>query len=394
MAIAVGEVSFLRSLSGFVGPAGVTALLVGAPAALLDATAPRPPGMRRRTRWYPAIGIVVFALLMFAASRRREPDGPTRTVQIGVVQPNLRVDVVHDVQRRLLHLSELQRATADLEARGADLVVWSEAAYPLEIPRGQVADWPELDRRRIRRGFTIPIVIGAITSLGPDGDQWNSAILVERDGRFAGRTDKVHRMIGSEYNPVLEWFPSARALMPEGAGSYAGGSGPVALETTIDGALVRMAVPVCLEDVLPDYGRELAALEPDLLINVTNDSWFGGGEPRQHEALARYRSVEVGVPMVRAVNTGPSSILDRDGDTVARLAIREDGGRPETLLAEVELRPRALSFYAGHGGTLVKIIAWAALAWWLVPALVGRLRKRPKSQPAPATRSARKARRR
>jgi apolipoprotein N-acyltransferase len=146
-----------------------------------------------------------------------------------------------------------------------------------------------------------------------------------------------------------------------------------------------------------DRARLEMAMEmfrPDLLINVTNDSWFGGGEPRQHEALARYRSVEVGVPMVCAVNTGPSSILDRDGDTVARLAIREDGGRPETLLAEVELRPRALSFYAGHGGTLVKIIAWAALAWWLVPALVGRLRKRPKSQPAPATRSARKARRR
>jgi apolipoprotein N-acyltransferase len=388
MAIAVADVPFLRSLSGFVGPAGITALLVGVPAALLDATAPPPPGMRKRTHWYPAIGIAVLALVTFAASRRREPEGPTRTVQIGVVQPNLRVDVVHDVRARLRHLGELQTATAELEARGADLVVWSEGAYPLELPRDQVADFPETDRRRIRRGFTIPVVIGAITSLGPREPQWNSAILLERDGRITGRNDKVHRMIGSEYNPLLEWFPSAQKIMPSGAGSYAGGERAVALETTIDGALVRMAAPVCLEDVLPDYGRELAALEPDLLVNVTNDTWFGGGEPLQHEALARYRAVEIGVPMVRAVNTGPSSLLDRDGNTIARTPIREEGGPPETLLADVELRPRALSFYAGAGGTAIKVVAWAAVAWWLIPWLVARLRRRSTSSPAPASAAA------
>jgi apolipoprotein N-acyltransferase len=377
MAIAVADVPFLRSLSGFVGPAGITAILVGVSAALLDGTAPPPPGMRKRSHWYPAIGIAVLALVTFAASRRREPQGPTRTVQIGIVQPNLRVDVMHDVNARLRHLGDLQTATAELEARGADLVVWSEAAYPLEVPRDQTSDWPELDRRRIRRGFTIPVVIGAITSIDPRSpEQWNSAILVERDGRFTGRADKVHRMIGSEYNPLLEWFPSARSIMPEGAGSYAGGDRARALETTIDGAVVKMAVAVCLEDVLPDYGRELAALEPDLIVNVTNDSWFGGGEPIQHEALSRYRSVEIGVPMVRAVNTGPSSFLDRDGNTIARSPIREHGGPVETLLADVELRPRALTFFAGTGGTFIKIVAWAALAWWLLPALVARVRRR------------------
>lgn len=393
MAIAVADVSFLRSLSGFVGPAGITALLVGVPAALVDGTAPPPPGMKRRTHWYPAIGIAVFALVMFAASRRREGDGPTRVIEIGVVQPNLRVDRFYDVRARIDHLGELQRATAELEAKGADLVVWSEAAYPLEISRDQTEDFPELDRRRIRRGFTIPVVIGTITSYGNNQKQWNSAILVERDGRFTGRNDKVHRMIGSEYNPVLETFPSMQSWMPEGAGSYAGGDHAVALETTIDGALVRIAVPICLEDVLPDYGRELAALEPDLIVNVTNDSWFGGGEPIQHEALARYRTVEIGVPMVRAVNTGPSSLIDRDGNTIARAPIREDGGPPETLIAEVELRPRAKTFFAGAGGTFIKIVAWAAVAWWLVPWLFGRVRKERKKPATPEVKSTPKAKR-
>jgi apolipoprotein N-acyltransferase len=379
MAIAVADVPFLRSLSGFVGPAGITALLFGVPAALIDATAPPPPGMKRRTHWYPAVGIAVLALLTFAASRRRESEGNARTVTIGVVQPNMRVDRFYDVRARLEHLGDLQRATAELEAKGADLVVWSEAAYPLEIAREQTEDYPELDRRRIRRGFTIPVVIGSITAYGRGDKQWNSAVLVEPDGHFAGRTDKVHRMIGSEYNPLIEWFPSAQKLMPEGAGSYAGGDHPMPLETTIDGALVRMAVAVCLEDVLPDYGRELAALEPDLIVNVTNDSWFGGGEPTQHEALARYRAVEIGVPMVRAVNTGPSSLIDRDGNTITRSPIRDDGGPVETLVADVELRPRAKTLYACSGGTFIKIVAWAGLAWWLVPWLIAVVRRRRKS---------------
>jgi apolipoprotein N-acyltransferase len=145
-----------------------------------------------------------------------------------------------------------------------------------------------------------------------------------------------------------------------------------------------MAVAVCLEDVLPDYGRELAALEPDLIVNVTNDSWFGGGEPIQHEALARYRTVEIGVPMVRAVNTGPSSLLDRDGNTIARAPIREEGGPVETLLADVELRPRAKTFYAGSGGTFIKIVAWAGIAWWLVPWLYAVVRRRRGPATAPA----------
>ncbi|MCL4228995.1 MAG: apolipoprotein N-acyltransferase [Myxococcales bacterium] len=374
MSIGVAGVDGLRALTAFVGPAGVTALLVAAPAALLDATARPPPGLRRRVRWYPAIGVAVLALALVVGSRRTTPDGPVRTVRIGVVQPNQRVDVVHDVRARIDHLAALQQATADLEVRGAELVVWSEAAYPFALPREQTEDFAQGDRRRIRHGFTVPVVVGAITARA-GGPPWNSAILLERDGRFAGRHDKVHRMIGSEYNPLIEWFPAAEKVMPAGAGSYAGGGAAVALETSIDGIRLRLAVAVCLEDVLPAFGRDLAALDPDLVVNVTNDTWFGGAEPLQHEALARFRPVEIGVPLVRAVNTGPSSVIDRDGRFLARTAVRE-GGEPETLLVDVPLGPRARSFYAGAGGTLVRLVAWAALLWWLLPVVAGWARRR------------------
>lgn len=379
LAIGQADVDAVRRLAAVFGPAGITALMVAASGTLLDVLAQ--VEARQKSRNAPRVRVRPFAIyalvfaLFVAGSRRSDREGPSRTITVGVVQPNQRVDVPMGPRERLAALEALQRATADLEARGADLVVWSEAAVPFELPRELTADLAETHRYRLRRGFTGPVVVGAATALR-DGRQWNSAILLERDGRFTGRHDKVHRMIGSEYNPLLEWFPSMHAVMPSGAGSYAGGDGPVVLETTVDGLAVRLAIAVCLEDVLPDYGRELAALEPDLLVNLTNDTWFGGAEPLQHEALARYRPVEIGVPMVRAVNTGPSSVIDRDGEYVARLGIRENGGPPETLLANVVLRPRAVSHFAGWGGLVVKLVAWGALAWWLLPAGIAWFKRR------------------
>jgi len=375
LALGQADVDRVRFLTGFVGPSGITALMIGAAGTLLEVLgtvgAPTGKGKGRvgpRGRIKPIAAYVVAFAIVAIGSRRDIPDGPTRSLMVGVVQPNERVDVPHTRKARLDLLAGMQRATAELEAQGADLVVWSEVAYPFDLPRDLDHDLPETSPFRMRRGFTIPVVVGMGTN-DNGGRRWNSAVMLERDGRFTGRHDKVHQMVGSEYNPLIVWFPPAEKLMPAGAGSYAAGDHAVALETTIDGQPLRLAVAICLEDVMPDFGRELAALEPDLLVNLTNDSWFGGGEPAQHEALARFRPVEIGVPMVRAVNTGPSSVLDRDGRFVARLDQRDEGGAPQTLLATLELGPRAHSFYAGLGGFLIKVIAGARPLWGPGPAL-------------------------
>ena len=334
-AIALNDVGPVRALSAALGPAGITALVVAAAGALVDAATER-----GRRRWLPAAGVAGFAVLL-AVGSIRTGGGATRTIQVG------------------LH--------------HADLVVWSEASYPFPLPRTLDGDHDATRAARIRRGFTIPVVIGAITTAGRD--HYNSAIMVLPDDRFAGRHDKVHRMIGSEYNPILEWFPSAAKIMPAGAGAYAGGDRAVLLEAVVDGAPVRIAALVCLEDVMPGFGRELAALDPDLVVNVTNDSWFGNHEPLQHEALARYRPVEIGAPLVRAVNTGPSSIIDADGRFVARTEVVE-GGAPATLLADVTIGGRRHSFYAAWGGPLGWLIAGGSIAWWLLPGLIARFRRR------------------
>ena len=85
-----------------------------------------------------------------------------------------------------------------------------------------------------------------------------------------------------------------------------------------------------------------------------------------------------GVPMVRAVNTGPSSVIDRDGDFLARTVVRDGAGRrpPDTLLVDVPIAGRARSTYASWGAPLSWAIAIGAAGWWLVPWLVAWGRRR------------------
>ncbi|MEZ4399733.1 MAG: apolipoprotein N-acyltransferase [Kofleriaceae bacterium] len=369
--VALGQAAVgpLRHLAAFASSVGIVAIMAAVAGAGYDALT------RSRRRWQPAAGVAAFIVIAVIGSVRVDDDRAPRTITVGLVQPNARVDVPRSSRELAGHLEQLRRASRELEDRGADLVVWSETAYPFGIARDRTEDVDRAHPLSIRGTTTGPLLIGAVT-VSDDDDRYNSAILVDPDGRFLGRDDKIHRMIGSEYNPLVERFPALEKYLPDGAGSYAGGTRPELLTVTIAGHPVRLAIMVCLEDVIPSFGRELAALDPDLIVNLTNDTWFDlDAEPHQHEGLARFRAVEVGVPMVRAVNTGPSSVIDRDGRIIARSETRRDGP-PTTLLVPVRVGPRARSLYAAVGGPLTWGAALAALGWWLGPGVVARVRRR------------------
>ena len=82
----------------------------------------------------------------------------------------------------------------------------------------------------------------------------------------------------------------------------------------------RLATSICYEDILPSYFNDLVRhSHPDLLVNLTNDAWFGDStEPWIHLALAKLRTVEHRRYLVRATNSGVSAIVDATGKVVAR----------------------------------------------------------------------------
>jgi apolipoprotein N-acyltransferase len=298
------------------GPLGVTALLMVINGALCDLA------MDRRAARYPALAAAALlaAALIFGAVRMRQIDAlvaQAPVLKVGLVQPNFAYTVDGEFSRdeAIRQLTALQAQSSRLQQAGAQLLVWSEGAYPVTLPRDFAADFAPESLAMIRRGFSLPVVIGADMYDEAHEDAFNSAILLDSDGRKVAHYDKVRLLAFGEYIPGIETFPWLRKLLPVGTGRFTAGKGPSLL--TLQGPESRvwkLGPVICYEDILQGFLRGVGQLHPDLLVNLTSDSWFGAEtEPWEHLALAVFASVELRVSMVRAVNSGVSALIDPNG---------------------------------------------------------------------------------
>jgi apolipoprotein N-acyltransferase len=303
------------------GPLGVTALLMVINGALYDL------GVERRAARYPALAAAALlaAALIFGAVRMRQIDdiiAQAPRLKVGLVQPNFAYTVDGEFSRdeAIRQLTALQAQSRRLQQDGAQLLVWSEGAYPVTLPRAFAADFAPESLAMIRRGFSVPTVIGADMYDETHEDAFNSAILLDGDGRMAARYDKVRLLAFGEYIPGIETFPWLRKLLPVGTGRFTAGKGPGLLTLQgPEGRVWKLGPVICYEDILQGFLRGVGQLHPNLLVNLTSDSWFGAEtEPWEHLALAVFGSVELRVSMVRAVNSGVSALIDPNGRLLQR----------------------------------------------------------------------------
>ncbi|MCB9575140.1 MAG: apolipoprotein N-acyltransferase [Kofleriaceae bacterium] len=368
--IAISQTSVLPviQIADLFGAPAIAALLLAVAGAAWDVVE------RGRAAWRApaAVGALLVATLGYGAWRLHDVDATRAAaprLRVGLVQPNERMDLeAHDRDADLALLEDMQRQTAALEAAGAQVVVWSEASFPADLPRRLAHDLPDSSPWRIRRGFTVPVVIGSLSEERVDGTRrrYNSAyLLVDDDVR--GRHDKIDRVLGSEWNPVVEWFPSLSKWMPPG---FSRGDAPQTLPLDVDGRTVRLGPMICMEDVVPRFARDLAPGHPSVLVNMTNDSWFGTfAEPWQHRALAVFTAIELRADLVRAVNTGPTGWIDATGRLRAQGPVRAGGGvAAEGLLVEVAIMDGGHTLYAHIGNAF----AWLCLALTLIGWIVAR----------------------
>jgi apolipoprotein N-acyltransferase len=298
------------------GPFGVTALLMLVNGALYDLAV---DGRAARNYGLAAAGLLIAALI-FGAVRMRQVDetvAQAPRLKVGLVQPNFAYSLDTEFSRdeAIRQLTALQSQSRRLQQAGAQLVVWSEGAYPVTLPRDFVADYTPDYLGMIRRGIDVPIVIGADMYDPAREDAFNSAILFDTAGRIAGRYDKVRLLAFGEYIPGIDAFPWLRKLLPAGTGRFTAGKAPGVMSMKGPGNEEWKLGPViCYEDILPGFLHRVGQLHPNLLINLTSDSWFGAKtEPWEHLALAVFASVELRVSMVRAVNSGVSAMIDPNG---------------------------------------------------------------------------------
>lgn len=281
--------------------------------------------------------------------------------RIAVVQGNIPQESKWEAE----HADEIIRTysdlTRDVSGDRPDMVIWPETAYPYLITALNDAD--EIETLASETG--VPILAGAVSKDGPD--YFNSAIFFTGDGKEPGKYNKTHLVPFGEYIPAEECLFSIRKYINKPIGNFAAGSGrPLfSLRSSIalirpDGTVTRatnfykFGVMICFEDIFPYIARDLTLKGANLLVNITNDAWFGDtAAPEQHVQASVFRAVENRVSVVRAANTGVSCFVDFTGRVLFRIC---RGGK-DTFIRAAEIGSVRVSntgsFYTENGDLFV-----------------------------------------
>lgn len=211
---------------------------------------------------------------------------------------------------------------------GITHVVWPEAAMPflpLEHPEALTAIGEMLPQGR-------QLITGALRRLSlPDANGktavahgYNSIMVFKDDGSLAATYDKIHLVPFGEYLP-LSGILGAIGLsqLAHGHGEFSSGAEPRPLMSIA--GLPPAAGLICYEVLFPGSIVQTAQ-RPGVLLNVTNDGWFGTSiGPPAHFHQSRVRAVEEGVPLVRAANNGISGVIDPYGRVIQSLRLNVRG---------------------------------------------------------------------
>ncbi|MEW6593557.1 MAG: apolipoprotein N-acyltransferase [Thermodesulfobacteriota bacterium] len=185
------------------------------------------------------------------------------------------------------------------------LVVWPETALPFYPLENSLF----LRLTDLTRAHRACLLTGA-PHREPDPEQGvlrysNSSFLIGPDGRVIGQYHKQHLVPFGEYIPLRRILPFFAPIV-ETLGDFTPGDSRAPL---ICGT-ARLGVLICFESIFPELARESTALGANLLVNLTNDAWFGRSTaPWQHLSMAVFRAVENRRSLVRAANTGVSGII-------------------------------------------------------------------------------------
>jgi apolipoprotein N-acyltransferase len=358
---ALTEPLALAQTASLIGIWGLTFLAVAifaSPAILIDGAS------RGRKRWAAPVAALIVLVAMGAFGVVRLSLHPTRTVanvKLRIMQPNLQQDEKFNysakaaVMRRYLTLSDRATGPNTTGVRDASILIWPESAFPFFLTRepdvmAQIANF-------LPKGTVL--ITGAVRA--PDVSPglritraYNSIYVIDHDGDILGVYDKMHLVPFGEYLPFQNLM---ERLGLEQLTEVQGGFIPGRVRHTmaIPGA-PRVLPLICYEAIFPSnaatHGRR-----PGWIVNVTDDAWFGiSTGPYQHLQQARLRSVEQGLPLVRAANTGISAVIDPMGRIVARLGLGIEGVLDSRLPAAI-----APTFYARHGNLPAAIIVVIAL---------------------------------
>jgi len=309
----------------------------------------------RRVIWLVGCPLVLFGLVFFAGRAARPEVRPgTSAVHVFAVQPVIPVlggsaglrapDVIESLNRHL-------RLSEDVLAEGKSdgpprLLIWPESPMNLSLDEDEALAAYLADFARRHQVYLL------LNHLGKSPRGWhNSAAVISPQGARIAEYHKIRLLEFGEYVPGRRLLPFLEKI-PALAGDFVPGR-----EYTIaDIGPARVGTFICFESAFPEIPRQLVRRGATLLVNISNDGWFGTtAGARQHLAHAVLRAVELGRPLVRVTNSGITALITPYGE------VRDVTPLFQTATRHWLLRmpsPPPLTFYARHGD----LFAWVCVA--------------------------------
>jgi apolipoprotein N-acyltransferase len=313
-----------------------------------------------RTKWSIAAAastaLVVFYVIVLS---REMPTSPVPTseglsVFVVAVQPNVPMNPVKSageiktlIDRHVSLSTEALKPLPDYAPQR--MVIWPES--PMNFTYSSNKTFQEFVTEFTKQNHT-SLLFNSLEPAPNDGS-YNSALLVNEEGRLISQYDKIRLMPFGEYVPLPQWLPGA-SLISGIVGEFTPGSN----YTLMPFGARKAGVFICIESAYPWITRRLAHDGADVLINISNDGYLGPtAVMRQHLANVIFRAVENGRPVLRVTNSGLSAFIRGDG----RVDDLTGPFQPDVRVWTTHPGDGRDTFYTRHGDLFVYICAVISL---------------------------------
>lgn len=265
-----------------------------------------------------AVATLLVAMVSYGEHRLREADElDYDTLPVRIVQPNIPQKLKWDGKHAVEHLwKQLDLTQLQSEHMGfvPKVTVWPESAIAYSL-----AD----EKLRALLAEHLPdeglLMLGTVRREADD--VYNAIEVLDKSGEIIAHYNKHHLVPFGEYIPLRWLFPFIEKLT-DGAKDFSASEAFSTMRVEDD---VPTLLPlVCYEVVFPEVSDVEGS--PRWILTVTNDGWFGDSiGPYQHMQMARVRAIEMGIPLVRAANTGISMVVDGYGRIIAQQPLNTEG---------------------------------------------------------------------
>ncbi len=286
--------------------------------------------------WSVALILLFFIVLKYGDVRIEEIEAASKQsgpVSVAVIQGNIQQDLKWDEAYQEATLATYcQLSMAAVGKKSPALVVWPETALPFYYQWNKTLS-KEVDRCIHQADTTF--LVGSPAFERPEDDPaaavfYNRAYMVNPTGFVTGHYDKIHLVPFGEYVPMGKYLSFLGKIIAQSGDFSPGPSNgePLAFNGSSAGVLI------CFELIFPYLSRQSTLNGAELLVNTTNDAWFGrSSAPWQHFSMAVFRAVENRRAVARAANTGISGFVLPTGAIAATSKLFEAAHLTETLPA-------------------------------------------------------------